>query len=70
LSANFFVSVNRRYVGIHYDGLNSFFAKRFYCLKMLSSQIRLLRLFDRSAADNENFLEFAYLQLEGPPSMN
>src|SRR5712664_1546098 len=70
LVSKFLVSVNRRDVGIHYDGLNSFFSKGFYCLRCRVVKFPCFAYLDRSAADNENFLEFADLQLEGPPSMN
>src|SRR5260370_14587195 len=68
--SKFLVSVNRCYVRIHYDCLNPFFSKRLYCLRCRVVKFPRLAYFDRSAADNENFLEFADLQLVASPSMN
>ena len=70
LVSKFLVSVNRRYVGIHYDGLNAFFSKRLYRLRCRVVKFPCFAYFDRSATDNENFLEFANLQLAELPSMN
>src|SRR5260370_22715571 len=67
--SKFLVSVNRRYVRIHYDCLNPFLSKRLYCLRCRVVKFACFANFDRSAADNENFPELANHQLVASPSM-
>src|SRR5260370_17490197 len=59
--SKFLVSVNRRYVRIHYDCLNPFFSKRLDFLGCRVFNFPSFTFFDRPAATTNNLLSFAHL---------
>src|SRR5260370_28778110 len=56
--SKFLVSVNRRYVRIHYDCLNPFLAKRLYCLRCRVVKFPRFSSFYRSTTDYAILLYF------------